>query len=462
MPKSIDQLPGPEPISASNPLKLLKFLHTLNTDSLGVLEDAARTYGDMMAFTVLGHKQVMVSNPDAMREVLVTKSKSFHKDADYKDDKVGLARFLGAGILVTDGEFWKKQRKMVQPALHATRIREYADTMIRYTSETVASWQGKHEIDFAEEMMHLTLRIVSRTLFDTDIRDNADNVTEAMEAVNEGASYMRILPAWVPTPQELASRRALKDLDAFVYDLIERRRAENKDHGDLLSMLLLTEAEDGERMSDKQVRDEAVTLFLAGHETTANALNWTFWQLAQNPEVEAKLHHELDTVLEGRPATLADLPNLPYTDWVLKEAMRIMPPVSGVGRVAIEDVQIGEYLLPAGTNVVCNFYSVQRDPRYWDEPLAFRPERFAPESDTERHRYAYLPFGAGPRVCIGINFANMEAQLLLATIAQHYTLRLKPDHDVIPVARITTYPKDGLPMTLTQREPIAQPAPEMA
>ncbi|MEO1162370.1 MAG: cytochrome P450 [Chloroflexota bacterium] len=459
MPKSLDQIPGPAPIGR-NPFKLITFLQELNRNALGILDNAAREYGEIMAFTVLGHKQVMVSNPDALREVLVTKAKSFHKDADYTDKNIGIARFAGNGILVTDGEFWKKHRKLVQPALHTSRIREYADTMSRYTVDMVEDWQTKRDIDLAEEMMHLTLRIVARTLFDTDIRDNADDITDAMEALNEGSSYMRILPAWVPTPTELAVRRSLVDLDAYVFDLIKKRRAEGTDHGDLLSMLLLTETEDGERMSDQQVRDEAVTLFLAGHETTANALNWTFWLLAQNPEAEAKLHTELDTVLNGRPLTLADLPNLPYTDWVIKESMRYMPPVSGVGRVAIEDVQIGDYLLPAGTKVVCNIFSVQRNERYWDEPLTFRPERFAPENEADRNRYTYLPFGAGPRVCIGVNFANMEAQLLLATIAQNYTLRLKPDHEVIPVARITTYPKDGLPMSIQVRE--TKPTPEFA
>lgn len=455
MPKSMNDMPGPEP--ANNFFKVLKLFREFNTNALDLIQRQADTYGDMVHVKVLGESQIFISHPDLLREVLVTKSKSFHKGSDYKDTKKGLARFLGNGIIVSDGEFWKKQRKLVQPAFHTSRIKEYADTMADYTVDMLDTWEDNQQLDIAHEMMYVTLRIVARTLFDTDVRDNAGDIVTTMEALNETSGQNSLLPTWIPTPNELSARKAVRDMDAYVYGLIEERRHREEDRGDLMSMLMLAEAEDGTRMTDEQVRDEAVGLFLAGHETTANALNWTFWLLAQNPEAEAKLHEEIDTILAGRTPTLADLRNLPYTEMVIKESMRWMPPVSGVGRTAIEDVQIGEYLIEKGANVILNFYSVHRDERFWDKPLKFSPERFADEHSQERHRYAYLPFGGGARVCVGNSFAMMEAQILLATIAQRYSLSLDPNHEVIPVARITTYPKDGLPMTAKLREVSREP-----
>ncbi|MEM9951871.1 MAG: cytochrome P450 [Chloroflexota bacterium] len=458
MTKPMNEIPGPEPINGI--FGALKLFRAFNEDALALIESQKQDYGDMVMLEILGTKQILVANPDLFREILVTQGKSFEKDKEYKDTSKGLARFLGNGLIVSDGEFWKKQRKLVQPAFHVKRIAEYADTMGQYTDDMLNHWQGKHQIDLAREMMLVTLRIVARTIFDTDIQNNADDIALAMEAVNETAGRNSVLPAWVPTPQELLARRSLRELDAYVYDLIEQRRSENQDRGDLLSMLLLAEADDGQRMSDKEVRDEAVGLFLAGHETTANALNWTFYLLAQNPDVEAKLHEELDRVLGGRIPTMSDLRDLPYTEMVIKESMRWMPPVSGVGRRSIEPIELGGYQIDAGTSFILNFYSVHRDERYWDDPDAFRPERFDESLGNEHHRYAYLPFGGGARVCVGNSFAMMEAQILLATIAQRYRLSLDPNHEVIPVARISTYPKDGLPMLITERELVLQP--EMA
>lgn len=458
MPKPMQEISGPAPIN--NLFGVLKFFRAFNKDSLGLLQSQKDNYGDMSLVDILGDKQIIVSNPDLFREILVTKSKSFHKGHDYKDTKKGLARFLGNGIIVSDGEFWKKQRKLVQPAFHVNRIKEYADTMGHYTEDMLDDWESKKSVDVAHEMMMLTLRIVARTLFHTDVRENATDIATTMEAINETSGQNTLLPTWVPTPQELLARKAVRDMDEYVYALIAERRQHGEDNGDLLSMLLLAEDDEGNRMSDKEVRDEAVGLFLAGHETTANALNWTFWLLAKNPDIAEKLHEELDRVLAGRTPTMQDLRNLPYTDLVIKEAMRWMPPVSGVGRIAIEDVEIGGYLIEKDTSIFLNFYSVHHDAEYWENPSEFYPERFAAENDTDRHRYAYLPFGGGPRVCVGNSFATMEAHILLATIAQQYTLSLAPNQEVIPVTRITTYPKDGLPMTIKKRVPNL--VPEMA
>jgi cytochrome P450 len=450
MPIKMNDIPGPAPVK--NLYQVYKLFSSFNNNSLGLLESYHRDYGDVVLLEVLGQPQLFIANPELFREIMVTKASSFEKDADYKDKNRGLARFLGDGILVTDGEFWKKQRKLVTPAFHINRISEYAETMVDYSEEMLSDWTSGTKVDVAEEMMKLTLRIVARTLFNTDIRANIGEIDATMQAVNESSGSNSLIPTWVPTPKELKTRKAIRDLDAYVYGLIKERRENFKDEGDLLSMLLLAEDDEGNRMSDKQLRDEAVTLFLAGHETTANTLNWTFYYLAQYPEVEAKLHEELDRVLAGRKPTLADLRQLPYTEKLVKESMRFMPAVSGVGRKAIEDVQIGNYLIEKGTSIILNFYTTHRDSRYWDEPLAFNPERFTAEKEKEQHRYAYIPFGAGARVCVGFNFAIMEANLLLATIAQDYRLVLEKGQEIIPMARITTYPKEGLPMRPEKRE----------
>lgn len=457
MVKSMQEIPGPEPIH--NPIRVMFAVRKVMENSTQFLMDRVGEYGDIYKIEFLDNTQIVISDPQMMREVLVTKASSFQKDVDYKNEDRGLARFMGQGILVSDGEFWKKQRKRVQPAFHTTRIREYAETMTQYTAEAIAKWRDSETLDINDEMMKLTLRIVARTIFDVDIDtpDNISAVRNTMEAVQESFGGVSFLPRWVPTPTELHIRRALADADAFVYDIIAKRRAEGdsiEDRGDLLSMLLLAEDDDGQRMSDKQVRDEAVTLLLAGHETTANTLNWTFYQLAQEPEAEAKLHEELDRVLGGRVPTLDDLKQLPYTEMVIKESMRLFPPVPSVGRQAIEDVQIGDYLIEKGTSVGTFWYATQRDPRYWDDPLAFKPERFSLENEAQIDRYTYMPFGSGARICVGSAFAMMEAHLLLAGIAQHFSLDLLPDVDIIPQTRVTMYPRDGLPMRVTQRQPV--------
>jgi cytochrome P450 len=273
-----------------------------------------------------------------------------------------------------------------------------------------------------------------------------------------------LIPTRIPTPHELRRRRAGRLLDEIVYRFIREWREKGQDNGDLLSMLLLAEDDEGNRMSDQQARDEAVTLFLAGHETTANTLNWTWYLLAQHPEVEARLHAELDTVLDGRPPVLADLANLPYVEMVIKESMRLYPPAWIIGRQAIEEVEIGGYFVPKGTDVNMVIYQVHHDGRWWPEPEAFKPERFSPENEVNLHKHAYIPFSAGPRVCIGNSFAMMEARLLLATIAQRYRLSLDAGQRVEMNPMITLNPMGGLPMNVAAREPQlhAVPVPQVA
>ncbi|MEO8607866.1 MAG: cytochrome P450 [Chloroflexota bacterium] len=442
--------PGPPP--AKNIIQIIKLASVFRGNTIEVFRDFLAQYGDTYMLQFGENRGYITSNPDLIHEILVTKASSFHKDRDIKNTKLGLARFLGNGLLTSDGEFWKRQRKLAAPALHAKRIANYAGAMVDYALKTIDGWQDGAQVDITHEMTNLTMMIVAKTLFNVDASSLAERVGVAVDVVQSVAGPVPLIPAWVPTPSELRKRRARTELDDIIYGLIRDWRVKGEDHGDLLSMLLLAEDDDGAHMTDEQARDEILTLFLAGHETTANTLNWTWTLLAQNPEAEAKLHEELDRVLGDRPPTLADLANLPYTDMVIKESMRIYPPAWIVGREAIEDVEIGEYFMPKGSQVNCVFYFAHHDPRWWDQPEEFRPERFSPENETAFNKRAYTPFGGGPRVCIGNSFAMMEARLLLATMAQHYSLSLAPGQKVAMNPMITLNPQGGLPMTLHARE----------
>ncbi|MCB9453142.1 MAG: cytochrome P450 [Anaerolineaceae bacterium] len=449
--------PGPPPIKGA--IAQLRFLSDLTKDFMGFLVKNHELYGDIFQFQIGNMRQYVITDPDLIHQVLVAQAAKFQKDSDYTDTKRGLARFLGNGLLTSNGDFWKRQRRLVAPSLHARRIEAYADTMVNYALDTVNSWQDHARLDISEEMRRLTMRIVGKTLFNADVVDDVEDVATAMEVIQhyfvEGRAML--LPTWVPTPAERKARQARRALDEISYRLIQDWKTTREDRGDLLSMLLMAEDEDRKHMTDEQARDELVTLFLAGHETTANALNWTWYLLAQNPEVEAKLHAELDTALAGQPPTLADLKRLPYTEMVVKESLRLYPPAFGFSRVAMEDLEIGGYFVPKDTVVAITSFITHHSPQWWDEPEAFQPERFTPENEAAQQRYAYVPFGGGPRVCIGNSFAMMEAQLLLATIASRYQLRLQSGQVVEMLPLITLNPKDGLPMTVQQRQPVAVP-----
>ena len=334
--------PGP-PALSTNPVRQYMFYRDFLKDPLGKLTNWFAQYGDMFQFQIGNSHQYMVANPEAIREITVKQSNSFIKGLDYTDENTGMARFMGSGLVTSNGDFWKRQRRLVAPAFHTGRISAYADTMVDYALQVMADWQAGSTLDVDEEMMQLTLMIVGRTLFDADASTTANSVKQAVEVVQKASNTASLLPSWVPTPLNIRSTRANAMLDKIVYAFINERRESEEDKGDLLSMLLMSEDEDGNRMTDKQVRDEAVTLFLAGHETTANALNWTWWLLAQNPDVEAELHRELNSVLGGRAPTLEDLRRLPYIDMVIKESMRLMPPVWSIGRTANEDTEVLGY-----------------------------------------------------------------------------------------------------------------------
>jgi cytochrome P450 len=342
---------------------------------------------------------------------------------------------------------------MVAPSMHAKRIMNYADTMTALATEQLKHWQAGTRLDISEEMMALTMKIIASTGFNVAVTDEQiRKIAMAMEGIQGVSGNFSIIPPWIPTPTELRARQGLRDIDEIIYGIIDDRRRTGEDKGDLLSMLLLAEDDQGQHMTAKEARDEAVTMILAGHETTANAMNWTFYLLAQYPEIEAKLHAELDAVLAGRTPTLADLENLRYTEMVIKESMRLMPPVWSFARVATETVKIGAYTIPQGTIVSVITLHAHQDTRYYPDPKRFDPERFTPENEAKLPRGAYIPFGGGPRICIGFSFAMMEARLLLATIASQYKLRLEPGQRVTPQAQITLNPKGGLPMTVLARK----------
>jgi len=427
------------------------------------MRNAVQTYGEVVYWRMWPYQVYLLENPEHIHQVLVKQARSFHKSPFYRSI---MGKFLGNGLLVSDGEYWQRQRRLSQPAFHTSRISAYADTMVDYTLRAMDTWRDGETIEVDREMMQLTLAVVAKTLFDADVSADSDGVRHAMEVLQEvsieDARSIFVLPEWLPTAHNRQRKAAVETLNAIIMGFIKERRASGQDEGDLLSMLLATE-EDGEGMTDAQVRDEAMTLFLAGHETTANALNWTWYLLAQYPEVEAKLHAELDAVLGGRPATLADLKKLPYTAQVIKESMRLYPPAWFVARQAIEDVEIGGYTIETGSLVFIPIFLVHRDPRWYDDPDTFRPERWTEEFEQNLPRFAYLPFGGGPRICIGNSFAQMEANLILATIAGRYQMRLlEPNQQVSTDPLITLRPHGGMRLRLEARhtEAVQADAPE--
>jgi cytochrome P450 len=422
-------------------------------DPLNFLLDAARDYGDLVHFKFGPQDIFFINHPDTVRDVLVTNNRNFTKSRGLEMAK----RFLGEGLLTSEGEFHRRQRRLAQPAFHHKRIPAYADVMAEYGARRRARWQDGETLDIAQEMMSLTLGIVGKALFDADVEGEAREIGEALTDIMHMFDRITTPFPWLlellPLPSNFRFARARARLDETIYRIINERRSTGEDRGDLLSMLLLaTDTEgDGTGMSDRQLRDEAMTIFLAGHETTANALTWTWYLLSEHPEVEARLHAEIDSVLEDKLPTAEDFSRLPYTEMVLAEAMRLYPPAWAIGRRAIADYQIGEYTVPARAIILMSPYVMHRDPRFYPEPARFAPERWTTEAREARPKFAYFPFGGGPRVCIGEGFAWMEGVLLLATIAQAWRMRLAPGQRVAPRPMITLRAKNGIHMRLEKR-----------
>jgi cytochrome P450 len=414
----------------------------------------ARQFGDIAYYRVGPLRVYQLNHPDLARQILVEQHEKFVKPRLVKQ---AFGPFAGEGLFTSDGALWKQQRKLMQPAFHYGRLAVYGGVTVAHAQALAASFRDGAVRDVDADMTRLTLGIVVESLFGSDVSRDAERIGRAMvavlDAVNQRLNSPLKIPAWVPTPRNVREKRALVKLDAILQRLIDERRASSASRDDLLSVLLAAVDDvSGTGMSDRQLRDEMMTLFLAGHETTANALAWTWYLLSRHPEVEATLLDELDRVLAGRAPAFADLTRLPYTEMVVREAMRLYPPAPGFAREPIEDVVLGGYAVPKGSLVSVNTYALHRDPRFFPDPDRFDPERFAPGWEERIPRYAYLPFGGGPRVCIGNGFAMMEARLILAAIAREWRLSLDPPQAIAPVQLVTIRPSRPVRMRVARRD----------
>src|SRR5262245_48514123 len=414
-------------------------------DILGSYERWTRDYGDIVGLRFGAYPTVLISNSDYAEQVLVKNHSNFIKFPLFFRH---VRAIFGQGLLTSEGEFWHKQRRLAAPAFHLQLVHGYGAAMVQDTERMLADWRAGDLRDAHNDMMGLTLRIAAKTLFNAKVDKDVAEIGKAFDAIVEeivlrsGRPFR--IPDVIPTPGNIRYTRGLRRIDRLVNTIIKERKRDNGDHGDLLSMLMLARDDDGQPMSDQQLGDEVITLLIAGHETTALALSWTWYLLSQNPEVDAQLAAELREVLGGRPPTVSDLPRLKYTEQVVTEAMRIYPPAWGIGREAIADCEVGGYAIPAGTTVLISAWVSHRNPKYFPEPLAYRPQRWAGDFAATLPRFAYIPFGGGPRICIGNRFAMMEAVLILATVAQRFRLKWQSDHPVEPLPSITLRPKGGV------------------
>lgn len=426
--------------------------YRFSRDPLSFLTSIARSAGDLASYRMAGERIFLVSNPADIRDILVTHHGNFTKSRGVERTR----KLLGNGLLTSEGDFNRRQRRLMLPAFHRERIATYAEAMVAYADQMSRQWQDGETRDMAQEMMRLTLSIAGKTLFDVDVEAQASEVGHALTAVME-SFWLSMLPLAdvierLPFGRVRRARLARGRLDAIIYAMIAERRASRRDRGDLLSMLLLAQDEDdGSAMTDRQIRDEAMTILLAGHETTANALTWTWYLLSRSPEVAAALHREIDRVLQGRLPTFADLPSLSYAERVVTESMRLYPPAWVVGRRAIETYSIGAVVAPPKTIFLMSQWVVHRDARWFPEPGRFDPDRWTPAFKASLPKCAYFPFGDGPRRCIGESFAWMELVLVLATIAQRWAPVLVPGHPVAPQPLVTLRTKHGMRMTLARR-----------
>jgi len=428
-------------------------LRDFSADRLGFLTECSRKYGDVVTFRFAHRRMVLVNHPDLVEEVLVTRNRQFIKHFALRIAKAT----LGNGLLTSEGDFWRSQRRLAQPAFHRERVAAHGAVMVELAGRMLRGWADGQVRDVQDDMMRLTLEVVAKCLFDADVSGDTAEAGAAMELLLRSftarVGKLIRLPEFVPTPVNLRLGRAKRRLDRIIYEIIAARRASGEDRGDLLSMLLhAQDAEGGGRgMTDLQLRDEAMTLFIAGHETTANTLAWIWLLLSTHPEVEARLHAELDAVLPDRPPTFDDLPRLAYTEHVVTEALRLYPTVWLLGREAIEPTEVGGHPIAPGTTLYMSQWVIHRDPRFFDDPLAYRPERWEDGLARKIHRYAYFPFGGGPRICIGNAFSMMETTLLLATIAREFRPRVTHPARVVPLPTMTLRPADGIEVVLEAR-----------
>jgi cytochrome P450 len=424
-------------------------------DVLGFFTECAQRYGDVVSLRLGAWPALFLNHPDHFEYVLVENSRNFIKHTFFWRHVTDI---FGHGLVTNEGAPWLRQRRLMQPAFHRERIAAYGATMVEYTERMLDAWDadGAPTRDVHRDMMQLTMEIATKTLFGADLSDGAAaEVGAAFDgAVEEIARRFRRpvkIPKWIPLPSNRRYARAVARIDRLVYDFVEQKRRSRGQGHDLLSMLMEARDEDGSGMDGKQIRDEAVTIFLAGHETTAIALAWAFHLLGLHPQVEARLARELSAVLGDRRPQTADLAQLPFLSHVVNESMRLYPPAYAFGREAVAACEIGGYPVPAGTTIFMSPWVAHRDQRWFDDPLAFRPHRWENDLAKKLPRFAYLPFGGGPRICIGNSFALMEAALVLASVVRRYRLAPRPGRAVEPFPSITLRPRDGMPMTVTRR-----------
>jgi cytochrome P450 len=422
-------------------------------DPLGTMRRVAQQYGDIVRLPVALQDRILLNHPDLIEQVLVVQQSKFHKSELTKKITGPL---LGQGLLISEGDFWRRQRRLEQPAFHRSRIHEYAAAMMESAQSHIRDWKDGEVLDVAREMMALTLDVAVRTLFGTTLPGEAHHVGRAMTflmryQLGRQRSPLRIPESW-PTPRNQRARREHEFLDSLVYRIIAERQAQGTNHhSDLLSLLMSAMDEDGSHMTPQQLRDEAMTLFVAGHETTAQMLAWTWYLLGENPEAETRLQEELQQVLRGRLPEVSDLARLPYLYAVMNEVLRMYPPAYIIARTSIEPCQLAGYDFPAGTTILMSQWVTHRDPRYYADPDTFRPERWLDGLADRLPAGAYFPFGDGPRRCIGQGFALLEAALVIATLAQRFQFRLVPGHPVVPEPLVTLRPRNGIRMTLHTR-----------
>jgi cytochrome P450 len=443
--------PGPEPGSDT-----LRMLPKLRKDPIGFFSDMSRKYGGMVRIMIPQQKIYLVSEPEYVQHILQRNQRNF-----LKGESVDAARpLIGNGLASSDGDFWLRQRRLMQPAFHQKRLKKLVPIMTDTAGEFFQYWEPNikngEPLELTSEMMKLTLQVIVKTMFSSDVSEEAETIGQAfvdvMGVINRRSWSNNPLPDWLPTPDNIRLWRALRKLDNQVYDLIEHRRNSGERKDDLLDMLLSARYDEtGEGMDDKQLRDEVLTIFFAGHETTALTLTWLWTLLAENTQVEARLRAEVDEVVGLRTPTMEDLPKMQYTRMALDETLRLYPPAWVFVRAVHDEDEIDGYRIPSDAFIILSPYLTQRDPRIWEQPESFDPERFNPETPVERHKFAYYPFGGGPRKCIGQDFALMEAQLILAMMIQRYGIKLLPGQTIEPQFFITLRPKGDVFIKVTDK-----------
>lgn len=425
-------------------------------DPIGFVTRLQRDYGDVVGFSLLGNKSVLISDPDAIERVLLETGKRYN-NGKVEESGSAMQEIIGNGLVRSEGDFWRRQRKLIAPAFHHQSIKRYGDQIVAYGAEMAATWHDGEVKDIHQEMMLLTQRIIMKVLFDVDVKQSADKASEAFDAMMramgaEMKGIEAVLPYSVPTPSRRQMRDGVKYINGLLTEMIEERRNSAESKQDLLAWLMDARDDEDQPMSDTQLLDEIRTLYLAGHETTATTLSWTWHLLAQNPDAYARLEAEIAEVLQGRLPTADDVQRLPYTNAVIKEALRAYPVAWITRRVPTEDVEIAGYPVAKDTFVFLSPWVVHHDARWFENPDAFLPERWLKEKSDLPKREAYLPFGGGPRICIGNGFAMMESVLLVATLLQRYHIALQPGQKVEKEITGTLRPKGGMKARLTAQK----------